>query len=118
MPALAFADTLKNASHAIILFVLLTLAIGSLGTRELVGGIWRILLAALVMAIFCAVLVNLLPIGLPHIFNTAKASGQALIFLVAGGIGSATYFALVSILGVEEVRLIGSIIRNRLGKRR
>jgi putative peptidoglycan lipid II flippase len=117
MPALAFADTLKNASHAVILFVLLTLAIGSLGTRELVGGIWRILLAALVMAIICAVLVNLLPTALPHIFNTAKTSGQALIFLIAGGIGSAAYFAVVSLLGVEEVRLIGSIIRSRMGKR-
>ncbi|MGO8948233.1 MAG: murein biosynthesis integral membrane protein MurJ [Ktedonobacterales bacterium] len=118
MPALAFADTLKNASHAIILFVLLTIAIGSLGTSALAGGIWRIVLAALVMTLVCWGLLNLLPSALPHVFNTSKASGQALIFLVAGGAGSVAYFTLVSMLGVEEVRLVGSIIRSRIGRRR
>jgi putative peptidoglycan lipid II flippase len=118
MPALAFADTLKNASHAVILLILLTLAIGNLGARDLLGGIWRILLAALVMTIICAALAELLPSALPHVFDTAKTSGQALIFLVAGVAGSGAYFAVVSILGVEEVRLIGSIIRSRIGKGR
>jgi hypothetical protein len=118
MPALAFADTLKNASHAVILFVLLTLVIGNLGARALADGIWRILLAALVMAIVCGALQSVLPSMLPHIFNTGKTSGQALIFLVAGAAGSIAYFVLVTILGVEEVKLIGSIIRGRLSARR
>ena len=118
MPALAFGDTLKNASHAVILFILLTLAIGNLGSRELVSGIWRILLAALVMTIVCWVLLNLLPDAWPHVFNTGKTTGQALIFLVAGGAGSAAYFGLVSMLGVEEIKLIGSLIQGRLGRRR
>src|SRR5215469_13124705 len=98
MPALAFADTLKNISHAIIMFVLLTLAIGSLGTRELVGGIWRILLSALVMAVVCWLLLNLLPALWPHLFATGKTSSQALIFLFSGAAGSAAYFILVSFL--------------------
>jgi len=87
MPALAFADTLKNISHSIIMFVLLTLAIGSLGTGELVGGIWRILVSALVMAIVCWLLLNLLPTFWPQVFATGKTSGQALIFLVSGAAG-------------------------------
>ena len=118
MPALAFGDSLKNASHAIILFVLLTIAIGNLGSRELLGGIWRIVLAAIVMTVICWALLNMLPALVPHVFNTGKTTGQALIFLVAGGAGSAVYFALVSLLGVEEMRLISSIIRGRLGRGR
>jgi putative peptidoglycan lipid II flippase len=118
MPALAFADTLKNASHAVILFVLLTLVIGNIGTRALTDGIWRILLAALVMAVLCTGLQSVLPGMLPQVFNTSKTSGQALIFLVAGAAGAVAYFALVTMLGVEEVKLIGSIIRSRLGRSR
>src|SRR5579871_373267 len=118
MPALAFADTLKNASHAVILFILLTLAIGDLGRRELLGGGWRILLAAAVMAFICWDLLNFLPSVLPHVFNTDKASGQALIFIVAGAAGSIVYFGIVTLLRVEEVRLIGSIIRSRFGGRK
>src|SRR5262249_27135788 len=61
MPALAFADSAKNIGHALVLFGLLTLAIGDLGTRELLDGVGRILLAAAAMALVCAGLLRLLP---------------------------------------------------------
>jgi putative peptidoglycan lipid II flippase len=117
LPALAFSDTVKNTSHALILFVLLTLAIGNLGMRELLGGSARIVLAALAMAVVCWAGVTLLPAHVAA-FSLGHASGQALTLLVAGGIGAVLYFGLTSLLGVEEVRLIGGIVKSRLGRGR
>lgn len=117
MPALAFADTAKNTSHALILFALLTLAIGNLGMRDLLDGTGRIVLAALAMAVVAGLAVTLLPAHVAA-FSLDHSSGQALTLLVAGGLGAVVYFALVALLGVEELRLVGGILRARLGRRR
>ncbi|HEX6800508.1 MAG TPA: lipid II flippase MurJ [Ktedonobacterales bacterium] len=117
LPALAFSDTAKNTSHALILLVLLTLAIGNLGWRDLLGGTARIVAAALVMAAVCWAGVTLLPAHVSA-FSLDHTSGQALTLLVAGGGGALLYFALTRIFGVEEVALVGGIVRRRLlGKR-
>lgn len=118
MPALAFGDTVKNASHAIILLILLTLSIGNLGSRELLDGIGRILVASAAMAFVCWGLLHLLPDMALGVFDVATARGNALIFLVAGGLGAATYFAVAHWLKIDEVRLIGGVLKSRLGGRR
>lgn len=119
LPALAFANTTYIVSHALILFVLLAFAIGDLGMRDLLGGISRILVAAAVMAALCLAGLAYLPRWLPHIFSVQTSTlGELLTILAVGGIGVAAYFALVSALGVEEVRMIGDILRRRLGRRR
>ena len=117
LPALAFSDTAKNTSHALILLVLLTLAIGDLGWRDLLGGTARIVAAALAMAAVCWAGVTLLPAHVAA-FNLAHSSGQALTLLVAGGGGALLYFGLTRVFGVEEVAMVGGIVRRRLlGKR-
>jgi putative peptidoglycan lipid II flippase len=117
MPALAFADTAKNTSHAVILFILLTFAIGNLGMRDLLGGAARILLAALAMAVVCWAGVMLLPNWLPGVFSLDHTRGQLLTFLVVGTAGSLVYFIWVLALRVEELRLVGTMVRSRLGRR-
>jgi putative peptidoglycan lipid II flippase len=117
LPALAFSDTAKNTSHALILLVLLTLAIGNPGWRDLLGGTARIAIAALAMAAICWAGVTLLPEHFA-VFNLDHISGQALTLLVVGGSGALLYFALTLLLGVEEVHLVGGIVRRRLGGRR
>jgi putative peptidoglycan lipid II flippase len=117
MPALAFADTAKNTSHAVILFILLTFAIGDLGMRDLLGGAARILLAAFAMAVVCWAGVMLLPTWLPGVFSLDHTRGQLLTFLVVGTAGSLVYFIWVLALRVEELHLVGAIIRSRLGRR-
>ncbi|HLJ79856.1 MAG TPA: lipid II flippase MurJ [Ktedonobacterales bacterium] len=119
LPALAFANTTYIVSHAVILFVLLTLAIGNLGLGNLLGGVSRILVAAAVMAAICLAGLVYLPRWLPHVFAVQTSTlGELLTVLVAGGVGILAYFALVSLLGVEEVRMVGGIVRSRLGGRR
>jgi putative peptidoglycan lipid II flippase len=117
MPAIAFANAALNSGHAIVLFVLLTLTIGDLGMRDLLGSAARILVAAAAMGAICWAGLTVLPRISPNIFGLTHTGGEALTFLVAGAAGAAVYFALVSLLGIEELRLIGEMVRRRLGRR-
>jgi putative peptidoglycan lipid II flippase len=118
MPALALANSALNSAHAIILFVLLTITIGNLGMRELWAGLWRIALASATMGALIVGLLALLPQWAPAVFTLNGLRGQALTVLAAGIPAALLYFALVSLLGVQEVRTLGGIIRARLGGRR
>ncbi len=116
MPALAFADAAKNTSHAVILFVLLTMTIGNLGARDLLDGVGRILLAAVAMALVAWGALQLLPRWAPAIFNLAGTGGRLAILVVAGGLASTIYFAAIAALRVEELRVAGGILRAKLGR--
>ncbi|HEX8981588.1 MAG TPA: lipid II flippase MurJ [Ktedonobacterales bacterium] len=118
MPALAFANATLNSGHAIILFVLLTLAIGNLGVRELWAGLWRIILASALMGLTIWGLLLALPRLAPDVFTLDSLHGQALTVLAAGVPATLLYFALITLLGVQEVRMLGGIVRARLGGRR
>ncbi|HEY8324704.1 MAG TPA: lipid II flippase MurJ [Ktedonobacterales bacterium] len=118
MPALALANSALNSGHAIILFVLLTITIGNLGVRELWAGLWRIALASAAMGALIVGLLTLLPQVAPAVFTLNGLRGQALTVLAAGIPAALLYFTLVSLLGVQEVRMLGGIIRARLGRRR
>ncbi|MBF6590638.1 MAG: hypothetical protein IVW57_08920 [Ktedonobacterales bacterium] len=118
MPAIAFANTVLNSGHALILFVLLTRAMGDLGTRELLRGVARIALAALAMGALCWALLAVLPWLLPPVFGLGHVSGQMLAVLVIGGLGALLYFALAARLGIEEVRLLRDLARAWLGRGR
>ena len=118
MPALALANSALNSGHAIILFILLTFAIGNLGARELWAGLWRIALASAAMGALLWGLLTMLPQWAPTVFTLAGLRGEALTVLAAGIPAALLYFALVSLLGVREVRMLGGIIRARLGNRR
>ncbi len=114
LPALSFANALQNTSHAVILFVLLSLAIGSLGLRELANGAARICLAAAGMAAVCWGLLQVLPRLSPSLFSLDHLSGQLLTVLLVGGAGAVVYFTLARLVGVDEVSLLGGILRSRL----
>jgi hypothetical protein len=118
MPALAFANATLNTGHAIILFVLLTITIGNLGVRELWAGLWRIALSSVAMGAVIWELLIMLPQWAPGIFTLTTLRGQALTVVAAGLPATLLYFALVSLLGVQEIRMLGGIIRARLGGRR
>jgi putative peptidoglycan lipid II flippase len=118
MPALALANATLNSGHAIILFVLLTITIGNLGMRELWAGLWRIALASALMGTVIWGLLIVLPQWQPTLFTLDSLRGQALTVLGAGVPAALLYFALVSLLGVQEIRMLGGIIRARLGGRR
>jgi putative peptidoglycan lipid II flippase len=118
MPALAFGDTAKNTSHALILFGLLTLSIGDLGMADLASGVGRILLAGAAMTLVCLGLLQALQQLAPSLFNETTTRGDALLLLVPGAAGAVVYFGLVSLLRLDEMRLLGGILHGRLRRGR
>ncbi len=115
MPAIAFANTALNSGHAVILFVLLTLAIGNLGMAELLAGAARVVVAALAMGVLCWAVAALLPHLLPGFFGLGHFRGELLTVLAAAGLGALLYFELAARLGIEEVRLLRGLLRAKLG---
>ena len=117
MPALALANAALNSSHAIILFVLLTVAIGGLGMRALWGGVWRIAIASALMGGTIIGLLHLTSLA-PSLFTLDSLRGQVATVLAVGVPAAALYFLVVTLLGMNEVRMLGGIVRARLGGRR
>jgi putative peptidoglycan lipid II flippase len=116
LPAMAFANAMQNSSHAVILLVLLSLAIGGLGLRALAGGVLRICLAAGGMAAVCWGLLAVLPRLGPGVFSLDHLHGQALTVALVGGTAAIVYFALAAWLRIDEVHMLGRIVRSRLGR--
>ncbi len=115
MPSLAFANTVQNSLHAIILLVLLRKAIGSIRVRETMPTVLKIVLAAAVMAVVAWALQLLL--GRVGLFDPGRLSGDLLMVIVAGGAASLVYLGGVLLLRVEEVGLVKDAVLAKLGKR-
>jgi len=118
LPAIALANSALNSGQAIVLFVLLTLAIGNLGMRSLGGGLARIGLAAAAMWAVCWAGLHFLPPLAPHLFTLDNLRGQALTVILIGGAATAVYFALIIAFRLEEVNMLGAVIRARLGRQK
>ena len=113
--ALAFANTVQNSSHALILLVLLRLAIGSLHIRRTIPAILKICLAAAIMGVVAwGALVLLAPISL---FSLNHLLGQLLTLLIAGGLAVAVYVGAILLLKVEEIHLVRRAVLAKLGKK-
>jgi putative peptidoglycan lipid II flippase len=115
VPALAFANTVQNSVHAIVLLILLRLAIGSMHLSKLVPALLKIGIATVAM-----VLVSL---GLLYAFNYVPFFslnswyGQLLTVIVVGGCAAATYFGAILLLKVEEIHMLKGAVMAKLGKR-
>ncbi len=118
LPAIAFANTALNSGQAIVLFILLTLMIGDLGLRNLGGGLARIGLAAAAMWAVCWAGLRFLPSLAPHLFTLTNLRGEALTVVVIGGAATIVYFALIIAFRVEEINMLGAVVRARLGGRK
>ena len=115
MPALAFANTVQNSLHPIILLVLLRMAIGPIRIRETIPALIKILAATAVMV----VVLWGMQVLLAHIalFSLNHLLGQLLTVIVAGGLAAIVYIGAVLLLRVEEVRLVKGAVLAKLGRR-
>jgi len=115
MPALAFANTVQNSLHPIILLVLLRMAIGPIRIRETIPVLLKILAATTVMVVVAwGAQVLLAHIAL---FSLSHLLGQVLTVIVAGSLATIVYIGGVLLLRVEEVRLVKGAILAKLGRR-
>ncbi len=115
MPALAFANTVQNASHAVVLLIILRLVIGPMHIRRMLPAVIKIVLATAVMVAFTWGL----QLGLSHVglFSGNDLVGRLLTVIVAGGLAAGVYFAVVIVLKVEEVGLLKGAILAKLGRK-
>ena len=115
MPALAFANTVQNSLHAIILLVILRFTIGSIHVRALLPTVLKILLATAVMIAIAWGLQTLFS----HIalFSLQSLLGEFLTVIIAGGLASAAYLGCILLLKVEEIGLLKGALLAKLGKK-
>lgn len=113
MPALAFANTVQNSLHAIILLFWLRHAIGHIKIRSILPTLLKIVLATAIMglALWC-VQVGLRALPGP-LFSLDSFLGRVLTVFVAGGFGAAVYVGCVMLFRVEEVRMVKAIVRKK-----
>lgn len=115
LPALAFANTVQNSSHAIILLILLRMAIGPLHIGKTLSAILKICLAAVLMGgVAWGV-----QIGLSHIafFSLSHFVGQLLTVVIAGGLAVVVYAGAVLLFKVEEVNMLKGIVMAKLHRK-
>lgn len=115
VPALAFANTVQNSLHPIILLILLRLAIGPIRIRETIPATLKIGLATAAMVVVAWGL----QIVLSHValFSLDHLLGRLLTVLVVGGIAVGVYVVGVLLLKVEEVGLVKSAFLAKLGRK-
>ncbi len=114
-PALAFANTAQNSMHGLILIALFYRYFGSLGLRASLPGILKMVIAAGVMAIVVWSTQVLLS-GHP-LFSLRTLRGQILTIVITGIAAIAVYIGGISLLRVEESRLLKQTILARIAKR-
>jgi putative peptidoglycan lipid II flippase len=115
MPALAFANTVQNSSHAIILLVILRKVIGPMHIRKMIPAVAKILVAtAVLVAIAWGAQMVL---GHVSLFSLDHLAGRLLTVVIAGGLAATAYFGVVMLLKVEEVGLLKGAILAKLGRK-
>ncbi len=115
MPALAFANTVQNSLHPIIMLVLLRLAIGPMRVREVIPAGLKILVATAAMVAVAWGLQVLL--GHTALFSLNHLLGQFLTVVVVGCVAVGVYVGGVLLLKVEEIGLVKGVVLAKLGKR-
>jgi putative peptidoglycan lipid II flippase len=112
MLGLVLADSVKHFCHALLMLYLTWRRIGQLGDMQLGQTVAKVLLASGVMT-------GVMFLGSAGVSSWLGTEGWvANLGLVAipGGLGVAVYLGLVSVMRVEEIRLLGDQVRRRLGR--
>ncbi len=86
------------------------------GRRTLLA-IIKILIASAAMGAVIVALLTFLPTYAPNLFNLDSLRTQAATVLAVGIPAVLVYFGLITLLRVQEVQILGGIIRARLGRR-
>ena len=109
---LVWADTAKQAGHALIMIFLLWRVVGRLGAET-----WRgFLVVALASAVMAAVIYGSALLLAPRL--PAGAFGALLLIAMSGSAGVAVYATLLALLRLPEAHSVAATLRGRLLPRR
>ncbi len=115
--ALAFANTVQNSLHALILLVLLRMAIGSIHVRQMIPAVLKILLATVALVVVAWAVQYGLAATQISFLSTNTLVGQFITVILAGGLAVLAYLGLVLALKVEEIGLLKGAILAKLGRK-
>jgi putative peptidoglycan lipid II flippase len=113
MLGLVLADSAKHFSHALTMLYLTWRRAGSLAGLGLGQAALKALLAAGVMAGLMALALSGAEALVTHL-EMSGLSGNLLRVGLAGSVGALAYVGLITLLRVDEVSLIRSLVRRRL----
>ena len=106
MIGLILANSAQLTIHALTMLVLIQRRMGGLGGHGVMALAFKALFASLVMGG-----VTYLALGrLESVLDANTLVGKLVIVGGAGGVGLATYLAMIALLRVEEARMVGEMI--------
>lgn len=115
MPALAFANTVQNSLHAVILLVLLRFAIGPMHLSKIALVLLKILLVTAAMV--AAVLGLQFLLGQVPLFSLDTLIGKLLTVTIVGAAAVVVYLGGATLLKIEEIKLLKGVILAKFGRR-
>ena len=110
MLGLVLADSAKHISHAITMLILTWRRIGNLSDQRLGQTAGKALLASAAMAALIALALS----ASTRFFALEGFAGQLVAVLVPAGIGTLAYLALSSVLRIQEISRLRTMVRQRL----
>jgi putative peptidoglycan lipid II flippase len=109
--SLMIADSFKQLLHALVAGAILWRRLGGLDGH----GLFRTLGTALIAASAMGLAAYGAMIGMQTLFGVDGLLAEMLVVSVPGLIGAGVYLGLLSLMRVEEIHLLSSAIRQRLG---
>jgi putative peptidoglycan lipid II flippase len=110
MLGLVLADSAKHFSHATTMLVLTWRRIGDMSDQRLGTTVAKALTASAVMA----ALITLLLSATDRFGGLDGLPGQLLAVILPGGMGILAYLGLASVLQIEEISRLSTMVRQRL----
>jgi len=110
MIGLVLADSAKHIAHALTMLVLLHRRVGSLRGHGVGATTFKTILASAVMG----TLTYWTMVWLQKVVDVGRLWGELVVVGGAGLTGLIVYGILVTLMGVEEVKLIWEMVRTRL----
>ena len=114
MLGLVLADSAKHFSHALTMLVLTQRRIGSLAELRLGQTAAKALLAAGTMG----GVIYLASTAIQRWTDTQALGDRFLALAIPGGLGAVTFLGLAALLRIDEMRLLRSLVLERLPRRR
>jgi putative peptidoglycan lipid II flippase len=109
--SLMIADSVKQVAHALISWVILRRRLGNLAEHAISGAFLKTLLASSIMGLVTYGALW----GIRTVVSGDSLIAKVLVVGIPALLGVATYLGLITVLRVEEIGLLWSAIRRRLG---
>ncbi|MBD3311507.1 MAG: murein biosynthesis integral membrane protein MurJ [Candidatus Magasanikbacteria bacterium] len=106
---LAFALSISMIIQLVLLWVLLRIKIGGLNELSILQSIYKISIAAIVMAL----VIQLIKPPLADMVNMTKFWGILIQGMISGAIGTLIYLSICYILKLKEIKLLSSSMKKK-----